>query len=507
MNLNSKHASAWPLIFILSVGIILLFGTLDSGHHWGGDFIQYIEQAVSILEGDPERIIEETEWIYANSSNVIGPTAYPWGLPVLYAPIISLFGLDMILLKMVGAFAFVLFGLTLWFGFRKMHSTPALACLLGLFAFNPNFLAYTNELSADIPFQLLSTLSVLLLVTLIIRGQILVHPVWDFVLLGILLAFASFTRTNGILLVGSLALFQCLGYLGRRWGNVSRITAFLALFRTSGQRRPVWITYLVFVLCFAGWRLWLPEGGNSHLALLPSLSLEFYLKQCIYYFKVPHEFFAGIPFDKPIYLATLPFAFVGILKRYKTDAFILLYCAVTLALYLSWPYTHGFRFLFPVFPFYFSFFLTGLECAAKTPRWSKMFPRPWIPMLPVYLVILLLGTKSVANVRENLERARYAEIGPYNQESSEMFDFIREKVPDDAVVVFWKPRVMYYKTGKRSVLIDNPADLSQWDYLCLYVRDGGSYGQVNPDYVQNELLEGGKVKRIFENADFQLFEL
>src|SRR5208282_5690671 len=60
------------------------------------------------------------------------------------------------------------------------------------------------------------------------------------------------------------------------------------------------------------------------------------------------------------YGVSILLAGAGLRKRYRSDFYMLVYMALTLLLYILWPFEQAIRFLSPVLPNYVSFVLTGL---------------------------------------------------------------------------------------------------------------------------------------------------
>jgi len=175
---------------LLGVTAVIIFCTLTNGHNWGDDFAGYILQAKSITQLDPRGFIDANSFTVKNSSYDFGPIAYPWGFPVLLAPFYAVFGLNIIGLKLLGVISFLIFIILIWLGFRKYHSPVWLFCLVCLFALNPTLLSFTDQILSDFPFLLLSTVSVLLTGRLIIEKRKIISPIWDYILLGAIIACA-----------------------------------------------------------------------------------------------------------------------------------------------------------------------------------------------------------------------------------------------------------------------------------------------------------------------------
>ena len=88
----------------------------------GGDFSAYIMQARSISQFSTSEFIENNRVAIEQSSTRIGPVAYPWGFPVMLAPIYATFGLHLFALKIIGILSYLGFLVVIWYGFERFHS-------------------------------------------------------------------------------------------------------------------------------------------------------------------------------------------------------------------------------------------------------------------------------------------------------------------------------------------------------------------------------------------------
>ena len=99
MRTYMQNRIKWIALTILIIfSAILGYAGLKDGHNWGGDFSGYIMQAKSIAEGNPHKYIEENR-LTVEQSSIWWSTAYPWGMPVLLAPIYMLYGMNMLAFK------------------------------------------------------------------------------------------------------------------------------------------------------------------------------------------------------------------------------------------------------------------------------------------------------------------------------------------------------------------------------------------------------------------------
>jgi hypothetical protein len=491
--------SALILAILVGIAALLICGTYTNGQNWGDDFASYIMQARSIVVGAPRAFIAANRYTIENSSFTLGPVAYPWGYPALLAPIYAVFGMNLLALKSVGMISFLLFLVVLWLGFRRRHSPFWLVCLVGLFALNPTLIEATDSVLSDVPFLLFSTFSVFLIGRVMAEKRPLLSPTWDPLLVGLSIAGAYFIRTNGILLLGALAAAQFLGLFVRSGNGASVNGKSVKWF--WGLLAP----YVCFFAAAVLVEMALPAGGATHLQYMKRVSLQLVRENLSFHLKLPSAFFVGVPQFALLYGMTIPFAIAGILRRFRSDAHVLVYFALTFLLYVVWPEPQGLRFLFPVLPFYISFVLTGLEIldegAANGERaWRKMLCRASLLLVLGFFVI-----RSMENAYDNLAAQRKTTIGPYVASSQEMFSFISRQTEPESRIVFFKPRAMRMLTDRKSLALQDGAALAAGDYVCLNLtaKDG--------DQVSNELIgrlaDRGAARVVFANSDFKVYRI
>jgi hypothetical protein len=91
----------------LLIFAILLFYlvNLKGGHNWGGDFSMYIMNARNIVRGAP---YAQTGYVYNPDLPNYGPKAYPPIFPLMLAPFIAIWGVNLKVLKLVGVICFAI---------------------------------------------------------------------------------------------------------------------------------------------------------------------------------------------------------------------------------------------------------------------------------------------------------------------------------------------------------------------------------------------------------------
>ncbi len=507
----NKLKSVVPHALIAAAGLLIVC-TLNTGHDWGGDFSSYIMQAESLVEGSPKQFVEANQFTIEHSTRHIGPVAYPWGYPAMLAPVYAGYGQNMLALKSVGAVCFLLFLAVLWAGFRKRHPGVWLWCLVGLFALNPTLLVYLNRIQSDVPFLLFSTLCVVLIGQFVIERRRFISPGLDGILLGVLIAVACTIRNNGVVLIATLVVTQAVVFVSQF--KPRRVCNDLASSPAKGldptetpTRHSLWVSalpYVSFFVVILASRVLLPSGESEQLDVLKDISLGTLWYHLFYYGNMPAEFYAGVPLPYLVYLASLPLVIVGVFRRRRSDHHMAVFVVLTFGLYMVYPPLAGFRFLFPIMPFYISFMLSGLEALQGGAAGGRSVLRRVLCILPVAIILVCFAVLSISNARDNLNRSRATLEGPYTESSSALFSFIKQETEPDSTLVFFKPRVLRMNTGRRSFTTLDLDPLRRGDYLVMYLRDTNKQLSLED---ADRLAEQGNSELIFTNNDFRVYRL
>ncbi|MFZ3105016.1 MAG: hypothetical protein WA096_10000 [Smithella sp.] len=492
-------------------------------------------QAKSITELNPRGFIDANLFTVTNSSYPYnGAIAAPWGFPVLLAPFYAVFGLNIIALKLLGVISFLIFVVLLWVGFRRYHSPVWLLCLVCFFSLNPTMLSFPDQILSDLPFLLLSTAAVLLTGRLIIEKRYLISKSWDYIFLGSIIAGAFFIRTNGILLLITLAITQfialALKLRQENFPNGQGSTYFSNLLSDRGVfLKGLLINMLPYVSFFCivmPWKVILPDGGTGHASIFSDITIDIIKNNLYFYIDMPSLFFTGVPHYNLFYFVSIPIAIAGLIRRHRCDYHIIVYIILTFVLFvlLASP-LQGLRYLFPILPFYISFVITGLEIfqGGKTNTEQKI--RKWVCLIPILVVFTYFAINSAGNAYANMIHHRETLFGPYTATAQNMFSFIRSNTEKENTVVFFKPRLMRMMTDRKSLMLRTKEDLSRGDYLCLHFitqkKDEVSLSemeellnlkivlardQVSPDVIA-DLLKQKAASLIYENSEFKIYKL
>ena len=120
------------------------------------------------------------------------------------------------------------------------------------------------------------------------------------------------------------------------------------------------------------------------------------------------------------------------------------------------------------------------------------------------VIIVFFLTSSLAIVKENLSNDRRMS-GPFDKESTDMFNFISSQTKPDSIIIFFKPRVMRMFTDRNSIVITKCTDLSQGSYY-VYHKEMGEYSQV----LLKDIAECNPPKKLeikFDNDKFKVYKI
>lgn len=163
----ARFCDLWLCAILALIAFILCAWQINDGHSWGGDFSGYIAQAIALANGEVAQYITDNTLMMTKSDWLIGPYAYPWGFPLLLAPLYKIFGFNIVAFKSVGIICYTLF-VSIFYIFcaNRLPRIYAIFATL-LFALNPyitNFSA--NEICSDIPFMLFGFIALIILAKL-----------------------------------------------------------------------------------------------------------------------------------------------------------------------------------------------------------------------------------------------------------------------------------------------------------------------------------------------------
>jgi hypothetical protein len=471
------------LTLSLFLAALLAFAFLNGYENWGDDWAQYMLQAKAILGRDLHECIQQNAFMTRESAQSTGPVVYPWGLPLLLALEGSLFSFDLQVFKLFNILLFLLLILAIFRLARRFLTDAEALAAAFMFAFNPVLLHYCNHVLTEIPFTLTSVCAFIAMENRESRGR---SRVASQLATGILAFTAFCLRTNGVLILAAATVREFLPSPVEKDWRRPTLTALLFL-------------YTPFFLLYTIWRALLPAGGDGHLQMLSAVSVNTLISNALTYPVLLFDFFTGGHHSAVPAMVLGPLVLLGAFKNWRRTAHFSVYCLLTLVLYFVWPVFQGYRFMIPVTPFAVILMMLGLDVFA---RW-KSADRfgPMLARLVQYGVpILFLIVASVLVGAGKLPREKWS---PYDESSSEMFQWIRSNTAGDAVISFFKPRAMHL-LGERICLTAMPVDVRKVSYL-VYTKELTFWNEKQPSLQQYQ--QAAALTPAFENRNFVVYRV
>ena len=484
----SKRKVAVLLSLILLASTLLGSSVLTRGHFWGDDFAAYIMQAKSILAGNMKEFVAANTFTVTQSSHQIGPAAYPWGFPLMLAPVYSLIGLSPLALKLPGLLTYLAFLLVFFFlTIRRFTLTESLLAV-SLFAFNPELLRFLDNIISDIPFMFFSTLAILL-------ADVYANEIQDkrrlmlAALTGIAIFAAFFIRTQGLILLGSMILFQSICFFGQR-----------------EQRSQIFRDLLLIIIAFGV--LWgisvliFPGGQTSYLALYNGFSMDVMKNNIVSYSLLFSEFFKPLPGQSIFFWIFAALFFIGLVSRVKTDLLFVFYAIIYIVVLWTWPEWQGYRFLFPILPFFIYFSIQGIKVTLERLGNNQKAILQFGAYSYLLIIVIFFAYFAGSNAYYNLRNDRKIN-GPFDPFSIETYDFIKNNTPPDSVIIFFKPRVMRLMTDRSALALTECGRMPEGDYLALSKKVGENL-QIPPERIDECHLA---LDKVYENRRFIVYQL
>jgi hypothetical protein len=481
-------------LLILTVILFLVyFGTFYPDQNWGGDFAQYIHQAINIAHGIE---MADTGYIYSRYSPVIGPRVYPPGFPLLLVPTYMIFGFNIGAFQVQMILMQLLALVVIYLLYRREVAKPTTLILLLMMGLSPYLISFKRAIMSDIPFML-AGISFVLWIEYVYEKRRFNR--WT-ILVAAMLAFACYLiRTIGFVMIGALLFSDLI----RR----KRPTYF-----------TIWTTGLVVVFVIIS-RLILGGGEESYLDQLANYSFltilkgfEHYLINSIRGFWAGPSLHLGDYIVPVLWLLAIPLILWGFIRRTRgSTLFMELFFLFHLTIILAWPSIQELRFLYPILPLFLLYAGIGFE-ESLTQLKKMISPR----RVHALAMLFAVGIIIIYGVRTQKVVATEGPItdGPYTPEAMELFQFVREKTEPEAIFVFYKPRVLALYTDRHaSAFPENQPMPVVIDYLEEISTDYVVVKKAKEVKVSESRLVGliqscqASFEQVFDNEMFSIYRL
>jgi len=478
------------IIVSLLVNLLACLALFDPKPHTGGDNASYIILAQSILRtGDG----------YSDNITTDQPrphTQYPFGYPLLLAPLVAVAGADFVVLKFLSvAFAVASVGLFSLLLRRIFPPLPG-ALLSFAVALNPVVVEYSHWVLSEGAFLFFSLLSLYLL----LDAEQQKHSAFTrkFWLALVAVGFTAYIRTVGLGFgIAAVVYFA----IGRRWRTLAIFALGLAVLLGPWMIRNhlVRSSHSGYVSQLFMKNPYTPEAGTVGVGDLVARFAEnvkiYAGSQVARVLVGSMAFKLGGKLILFISLAASMFFLLGLFHRIRQKLTILeVYVLVYTAIVLLWPQVWSdVRFLMPIVPLILLYLIEGAMLLGGVLPGRETRDVPAGAAAALLVIGLGLGAQ-LALVPDNLDMLgrylkgdRYAGY-PANWRNLFMAgDWIRQNTPRQSVITVRKPRLFYLHTGRKvdgypfttntdSVL----ARITATDYVVIDAVSGTTYRYLIP---------------------------
>jgi len=486
---DKKNTHIWISTFflaiILTAGIIFHVNTFHKFHDWGPDFAKYIGQAVSLIDG--KNILD----LFAESGEYAG---FPWGFSFLLAPVYSIWGLNLNAFKITVTLYYIASLPVIYFLFRKKISALSRYLIIGIFLTSPWFFYFKNNILSDFPYLCFSMMSILTIQEFIVNRNFIINQWLSYLLIGFVIGFTMLIRTQGVVLLPTLIIVQFI-----TWRSRNTATSILSQLDIR-EIIPVAVAGGLYMTI----TILLPQGNEEYFELfMDNLHLKSVLLNVKYYFLIPESFIGGSDIQKVTYGMTIPLFLFGLIRNLKENYLYFIYSLISIFILVFWPYQQGIRFIISLLPFYFYFVFLCLESLQlRFKRINiKRFQKYILPLIAGIWIIFVMGL-DLKYFYQTLDGRRVD--GPYTEQAQQVFKFIREDTPENAVVMFRRAPVISLYTHRKTIKeAGNLKTLlsSSADYYLYYKKLSNAELALD---IENNPQD---FDLVYRNEDFQLYKI
>jgi hypothetical protein len=417
------------LLLLLVTVCAFYVAAIRPGHDWDDDSAMYILHARNLAEG---RAYTDTGYIFNPEYAALGPQSYPPGFPILLAPLWALRGLDLTAMKILGVACFAGSLVFVSWPHKAFSGSPlsplARIVLVALLALSPPYVQHVDFVGSDFPFLLL------IFAALLCLEQIYSSPNPPLIsaLPASLLIFAAYsTRTVGVALIPSLALFEVINY--RKISPSALLAGALAA-----------------ILCAVEFLALNSSGANPSLF---NLNIHTIAANFLIYAATLGRFFLGGPSLSRLLCGVFTvLAFVQVVLQIRSTKrlpiawiFGILYLCVLLVYQPNEP-----RFLFPIFPIFIALAVGALErlLHGAVSHWTirgGSLGRPVAGIAVTTAVLIAFGAAYAGSSHEPIRE------GFLDPDFVRLTEFLRSQTQPLDTILFRKPRWLTLLTLRRAL--------------------------------------------------------
>jgi hypothetical protein len=486
-----------PVFVILAIGLFYLL-TIRQGHRWGDDFSLYIQHAKNIAEG-----------VNYNSTNYIflppyvGPASYPPICPLVLAPVVWLFGMNLTAMKVELILVFLLALFVLAKVVRDFLPSNWQLALIALVGLNPYFWETKDQVESEPVFYLTAYFSVYLVLKsyeAIQAGASGLTQLGYALATGVSFYLAYGTRSIGIVLLPSLVLFDLVR---------NRKLSLPSLYAVGAVGLAVGLIVLQTILLRSdrAYVETVSSGSTSFLrdwAQFALNNVSLYTTSLTQIWDNGHSKLGRLVMT----LGMMALALGGFLSQLvKRVTFIEVFVALYTICVVIAPMDGGIRYLLPVVPFFIFYALQGIRLLTEQQPFKSFKTMAFGGIAAAVVLTYVLGY-SVYSFRE-------VPNGISRVEAVEFFDYINRQTTQNDVVIFGKPRALSLYTGRKSSFYPVVRDDDQriWNYFRKIKATYIVAGPLGVEPEEDEFLAGflnrnqSHLRETFSNAVVKVYRI
>lgn len=459
MQIGSKKY--WPYLFLLVASIPLFFLNIHNGHSGGGDdYAQYIKEAQNIANGLP---YYHSNYVFNPWNNCYSPPQYPPGFPLLLAPVVKIWGID--ILPMCYFNTILAVGLMLCFFtyFKKYIGAVAAICMAVLITYSGCMIDIKQSVLSDLP-------SLLFVMLYLISRQANTFS-WPRILFLVVMAtMAILIRTQSILLIVAEALYYCIS-LVKEWRKQKHFPAKLlrslpSVYIVAGTMvLTVFLVRVVFAAPKSAAGFYIDFLGitlQKGLLTIVRDNSSFLLASITNFFHYETDNSIRTAMVTIMENFGLVFCVIGfIISVTKRLAFDDMFFVLVCGLVLYYP-IHDLRYFFPVIAIVFYYCYKALQ--RVLPAITRV--RPKYIGIGLTVIYLLAGGRYL---RSTANPVTGYVPSPADRHA---FSYISDHVSDTDIILCARPRLLTLYTGKRCMIHawQYPMDVNKKVFDSLHVK-------------------------------------
>lgn len=432
----------FPYLILLAFSVPLFFINIHKEQNWGDDFAQYIKQADNIAKGKP---YYESTTIFNPLNPEYGPPQYPAGFPLMLAPIVKLFGGSILALNYYISFLLACLLFSLFYYFRNYTTQFTAICLALLCTYCGVVIEHKTMILSDFGAWLFIALY------FAVRHRDKFSP-GRVALLVLITTAAILVRTQAVFVLIAEAIYLFL-YTIRNWYRERKLN-LKDIFGSVSFKVGLFASLLFLLLNFVVFRapnstlsyygnLTTYRHGNLWTTITNNMSgLLVMVLRCYRYYSENGFYNVLTEIANYIIFTFAILGFIKVVRRRLNVEDIFFVLQVLFLCYFSGQL--NVRFLFPILPMYLLYAYMSMRGILPSLLGVKV-GKLAIGLTAVYL---FLGWQDFKMRSRPISNHIVYTLFP---EDLQAFDYVRNNIPNNDVILFEKARCLALYTGKRTV--------------------------------------------------------